>query len=146
MTDAANTVAVELDRVIRSDQGRLLAVLAVSLGDLALAEDALQDAAVSALSHWGRSGVPASPQGWLLTVARRKAIDRLRGVTRDSKKMDALARLIHEEAAPRTEQTIPDERLRLIFACSHPALEQKSRVALTRGLRAHDGGDCKRIP
>ena len=134
MTEAANTVAVELDRVMRSDQGRLLAVLAVSLGDLALAEDALQDAAISALTHWGRSGVPASPQGWLLTVARRKAIDRLRGATRDSKKMDALARLIHEEAAPPTEQAIPDERLRLIFACSHPALEQKSRVALT--LRA----------
>lgn len=134
MTDAANTVAMELDRVMRSDQGRLLAVLAVNLGDLALAEDALQDAAISALSHWGTSGVPASPQGWLLTVARRKAIDRLRGATRDSKKMDALARLIPEEAAPPSEQTIPDERLRLIFACCHPTLEQKSRVALT--LRA----------
>jgi RNA polymerase sigma factor (sigma-70 family) len=128
----ASAIAVtrELERVMRSDRTRLLAVLAASLRDLSLAEDVLQEAVVSALTHWGRSGVPASPQGWLLQVARRKAIDRLRRVSRDDRKAQALAALAHEEAASESE-TIPDARLRLIFACCHPALEPKSRVALT---------------
>ncbi|MGE6783417.1 RNA polymerase sigma factor [Ensifer adhaerens] len=125
----AIAVAKLLDSTLRSDRGRLLAILAANLRDLSLAEDALQEAAVSALSHWGRAGVPASPQGWLLTVARRKALDRLRGARRDARKAEALAQLIvREEAEP---DDIPDERLRLIFVCCHPALEPKSRVALT---------------
>lgn len=125
----AIAVANVLDRVMRSDRGRLLASLAAGLRNLTLAEEALQEASVSALSHWGRTGVPASPQAWLLTVARRKALDQLRGSNRDTRKAEALALLIsREEAAP---EEIPDERLRLIFACCHPALELKSRVALT---------------
>lgn len=127
---AAIAVSRELDRVLRADRGRLLAALAAGLRDLSLAEDSLQEAAMSALTHWGRSGLPASPQGWLLQVARRKAIDRLRGAARDSRKAAALAVLVTEAAAPEREP-IPDERLRLIFACCHPALELKSRVALT---------------
>ncbi len=127
---SAIAVARELDRVMRADRGRLLSVLAAGLRDLSLAEEVLQEAAVSALSHWGRTGVPTSPQGWLLQVARRRAIDRLRGATRDSRKAQALAVLARDEAAPEVD-TIPDERLRLIFACCHPALEPKSRVALT---------------
>ncbi|WP_421854343.1 RNA polymerase sigma factor [Oricola sp.] len=126
----AIAVAGELDRVMRSDRGRLLAVLASSLRDLSLAEEALQEAAVSALTHWGRSGLPKSPQGWLLQVARRKAIDRLRKASRDNRKAETLALLAAEEAAPEPD-AIPDERLRLIFACCHPALDMKSRVALT---------------
>ena len=129
-TSRAIAVARELDRVMRADRGRLMAVLAAGLRDLTLAEDALQEAVVSALTHWGRSGLPASPQGWLLQVARRKAIDRLRGATRETRKAEALARLAADEAVPEPEN-IPDERLRLIFACCHPALEMKSRVALT---------------
>ncbi len=132
MTQAAPkaiAVAKLLDSALRSDRGRLIAILAADLRDLSLAEDALQEAAVSALSHWGRSGLPASPQGWLLTVARRKALDRLRGLQRDARKAAALALLIsREEAEP---EDISDERLRLIFVCCHPALELKSRVALT---------------
>ncbi|MDP3341876.1 RNA polymerase sigma factor [Frigidibacter sp.] len=127
---AAIAVARELDRVMRSDRGRLLAALAAGLRDLSLAEEALQEAAISALGHWARSGLPRSPQGWLLQVARRKAIDRLRGAGRDARKAEALARLVVDEAAPEPE-AIPDERLRLIFACCHPSLEMKSRVALT---------------
>lgn len=126
----AIAVARELDRVMRSDRGRLLALLASGLRDLALAEDVLQEAAVSALTHWARTGLPASPQGWLLQVARRKAIDRLRGSHRDALKSEALSRLAIEEALP-DQPEIPDERLRLIFACCHPALEMKSRIALT---------------
>ncbi len=135
-------VARELDRVMRSDQGRLLAALTAGLRDISLAEEALQEAAISALSHWGRTGLPASPQGWLLQVARRKAIDRLRGITRDTRKAEALTRLVADEAAPEPE-AIPDERLRLIFACCHPALEMKSRVALT--LRTVCGLDTAEI-
>jgi RNA polymerase sigma factor (sigma-70 family) len=127
---SAIAVSRELDRVMRADRGRLLAILAAGLRDLGLAEEVLQEAAVSAVSHWGRSGLPVSPSGWLLQVARRKAIDRLRRAARDSRKAQALAMLARDEAAP-DPQTIPDERLRLIFACCHPALEPKSRVALT---------------
>lgn len=132
MTQATSAIAVlqELDRVMRSDQGRLLAALAAGLRDVSLAEEVLQEASISALSHWGRSGLPRSPQGWLLQVARRKAIDRLRTLARDDKGTRALALLAAAEAAPEPE-VIPDERLRLIFACCHPALEMKSRVALT---------------
>jgi RNA polymerase sigma-70 factor (ECF subfamily) len=126
----AIAVSRELDRVMRADRGRLLSILAAGLRDIGLAEEVLQEAAASALSHWTRSGLPASPAGWLLKVARRKAIDRLRGAARDSPKAQALATLAQDEAAPEP-QAIPDERLRLIFACCHPALEPKSRVALT---------------
>lgn len=127
---SAIAVSRELERVMRADRGRLLSILASGLRDLTLAEEVLQEAAVSALAHWGRAGLPAQPAGWLLQVARRKAIDRLRGAARDSRSGQALAVLAADEAAP-DPQAIPDERLRLIFACCHPALEPKWRVALT---------------
>jgi RNA polymerase sigma factor (sigma-70 family) len=132
MTQAAPkaiAVAKVLDSVMRSDRGRLLAALVANLRNISLAEEALQDAAVSALSHWGRLGVPNSPQGWLLTVARRKALDKLRGSKSEIQKANALSVIIEREEQDQEE--IPDERLRLIFACCHPALEMKSRVALT---------------
>ena len=124
-------VARALDAVLRQDRGRLTAALIARLRDFQLAEDALQDAAMSALTHWGRTGLPASPQGWLLRVALRKAIDRLRGTARDARKTADLARLAVDEAAEMDPQLIPDDRLRLIFTCCHPALDPKSRVALT---------------
>jgi predicted RNA polymerase sigma factor len=127
---SAIAVSKELDRVMRADRGRLLSVLASGLRDLSLAEEVLQEATVSALSHWSRAGLPASPQGWLLQAARRKAIDRLRVATGEGRRAEAMAVLAKEAAAPEPE-AIPDERLRLIFACCHPALELKSRVALT---------------
>jgi RNA polymerase sigma-70 factor (ECF subfamily) len=123
-------VSRTLDHVMRSDRGRLLAVLAAGLRDISMAEEALQEAAIVALSHWGRDGIPASPQGWLLTVARRKALDRLRGASRDTARAAALAHLAATSGSPDISG-IPDERLRLIFACCHPVLEMKSRVALT---------------
>jgi RNA polymerase sigma-70 factor (ECF subfamily) len=125
----AIAVANALDRVMRSDRGRLLASLVAGLRDLTLAEEVLQEAAISALSHWGRTGLPASPKAWLLTVARRKALDRFRGSKREAQKADDLSLLIARQEEEQDE--IPDERLRLIFACCHPALELKSRVALT---------------
>lgn len=125
----AIAVAKLLDQVMRSDRGRLLAALVAGLRNLSLAEEALQEAAVSAMAHWARSGVPHSPQGWLLTVARRKALDRLRGATRETRKAKDVSLFIEEKT--QEDEDIPDERLRLIFACCHPALEMKSRVALT---------------
>ncbi len=125
----AIAVAKVLDQVMRSDRGRLLAALVAGLRNLSLAEEALQEAAISALSHWGRTGVPQSPRAWLLTVARRKALDRLRGGKRENQKAKDMSYIIALKEEDADE--IPDERLRLIFACCHPALEMKSRVALT---------------
>ena len=130
---ASDAIAVTraLDAVLRQDRGRLLAALIARLRDFQLAEDALQEAAVSALSHWGRAGLPSSPQAWLLRVALRKAIDRIRAGQRDGRKSADLARLAVDEADETPPEDIPDERLRLIFTCCHPALDPKSRVALT---------------
>jgi RNA polymerase sigma factor (sigma-70 family) len=127
----AIAVTHALERVLRNDRGRLIAALIARLRDFQLAEDVLQEAALSALGHWGRSGLPASPQGWLLRVALRKAIDRLRRSARESAGTAAMAVLAVEEAEETVSELIPDERLRLIFTCCHPALDQKSRVALT---------------
>lgn len=129
----AIAVAKALDAVMRTDRGRLLAKLASELRDLALAEEALQEAAMSALAHWSRAGLPHAPAAWLLTVARRKALDHMRKAGRDRGKADEFAHIVERETAEAEE--IPDERLRLIFTCCHPALELKSRVALTlRGI------------
>lgn len=138
-TAAPNPVAIAkvVAQVMRNDRGRLLAALAARLRDMQLAEDALQDAVISALSHWGRSGLPISPQGWLLKVALRKAIDRLRSQTRAARNLAELTLLAEEEAQETPFEAIADERLRLIFTCCHPAIEPKSRVALT--LRALGG-------
>lgn len=127
------TIAVTkaLDDVIRNDRGRLLAGLISKLGDFQLAEDALQDASISALSHWGRSGIPHAPMAWLMKVALNKGIDRIRSSIREDKKTEShslVAMTLHTDGEP---DDIPDERLRLIFACCHPALEEKSRIALT---------------
>jgi RNA polymerase sigma factor (sigma-70 family) len=135
MTQAAPS-AIAITRavtaVLRNDRGRLLAALVARLRDFQLAEDALQDAALAALSHWGRSGLPASPFGWLLKVAQRKALDRLRSGARAARHATEMALIAEDEAAdPADHDAIPDERLRLIFACCHPALEEKTRVALT---------------
>lgn len=130
---ASDAIAVTnaLNAVLRTDRGRLLAALISRLRDFQLAEDALQDASISALAHWGRTGLPASPQGWLLRVALRKAIDRLRSTARDTRNTADLAQLAEEEAADMDPDLIPDDRLRLIFTCCHPAIDPKSRVALT---------------
>jgi RNA polymerase sigma factor (sigma-70 family) len=131
MTAAPIAVAQAIDRVMRNDRGRLLAALIARLRDFQLAEEALQEAAISAMSHWGRAGLPASPQGWLLRVALRKAIDRLRTGKREGRKVADLTVLATEEAAEVDAAEFPDDRLRLVFTCCHPALDAKSRVALT---------------
>lgn len=133
MTNAALALGVTqtLNRVLAKDRGRLLSALTVRLRDFQLAEDVLQEAAVSALTHWARSGIPSSPEGWLLKVAFRKAIDRLRQSARSTRNAADLAILAEEEASETEPDMIPDDRLRLIFTCCHPALEPKTRIALT---------------
>lgn len=123
-------IGAALSRLTREDRGRLLAALIRQLGDFQLAEDVLQDAVEAALVHWTRNGLPSNPRGWLLQVARRKAIDRFRRDASLNRKTEEMAVLMQHDAEPELHD-IPDERLRLIFTCCHPALEQKSRVALT---------------
>lgn len=130
-TPRAVAVSRALDRVLRADRGRLVAMLAGRLGDLALAEDSLQEAAVSAVEHWGRSGMPDRPHAWLYRVALRKAIDALRRSRRASAHATGWIALAEDEAAAPDPDAIPDQRLALILACCHPALEPKTRVALT---------------
>jgi RNA polymerase sigma-70 factor (ECF subfamily) len=129
---ASGAVAVTqaLNRLARDDRGRLVAALIARLRDFQLAEDALQDAMMAAVTHWGRSGIPSSPHGWLLQVAYRKALDRIRSRKSGEQTRQNLLVLSGngEEGEP---EDIPDERLRLIFTCCHPALEQKSQIALT---------------
>src|SRR6266446_5501430 len=122
-----------LEQLFREKHGRVLATLIGVLGDFDLAEDALQDAVSIAVERWPREGVPANPAGWLVTVARNRAIDRLRREQNLRRKTELLGRL---ETAPTEDEmddstTIPDERLSLIFACCHPALALEARLALT---------------
>lgn len=134
-----------LDSLVRNDRGRLMAALIARLGSFQLAEDAFQDAMVSAVSHWARNGVPQAPEGWLLQVAYRKSIDRIRQGKSEMRKAADLRPLVPGEATEETED-IPDERLRLIFTCCHPALEAKSQVALTlRTIAGLSTADIARV-
>ena len=145
MTDPAPDLARRISKILREDRGRLLAALIRTLGQFDLAEDALQDALERALVHWARSGIPTRPDAWLLQVARRAAIDRLRRTQRFKGLTGDITRLMEEDEAARASQApeIPDERLRLIFTCCHPALEEKTRIALT--LRTIGGLTTKEI-
>lgn len=125
------TVSQAIEALARQDRGRLLSVLIARLKNFQLAEDALQEALASAVLHWGRTGLPASPQGWLLAVATHKAIDLVRKSNREDRKAAEIAILSVEEVPEAVAEDIPDKRLQLIFTCCHPALEPKTRVALT---------------
>ncbi|MGZ4308517.1 MAG: RNA polymerase sigma factor, partial [Gaiellaceae bacterium] len=106
----------------------MLASLIGALGDFELAEDALQDAVEIAIERWPRDGIPDKPGAWLLTTARNRAIDRIRREQTLRRKTELLTAL---EPAEEVDDTIPDERLSLIFACCHPALATEAQVALT---------------
>ncbi|NLS05676.1 RNA polymerase sigma factor [Rhizobium sp. P32RR-XVIII] len=146
---ATAPVAVAIDRIARQDGGRLLSSLVGSFRDFQLAEDSLQDALESALVHWHRNGLPASPNAWLMQVARRKAIDRLRRSANFQAKSAEITHLIElENTSPVADEPDPigDERLKLIFACCHPALDRKTCVALTLrsvcGLKTEEIADA----
>lgn len=110
----------------------MIAALVAAIGDFELAEGCLQDAIVAALKDWPVRGIPKSRRGWLLQVARRRALDRFRRAKNLSLKAAQIAVLEQAEVdAPADTHDIPDHRLRLIFTCCHPALDEKTRVALT---------------
>ncbi|GIG56209.1 RNA polymerase subunit sigma-24 [Longispora fulva] len=125
--------AGEVERVFRAEYGRAVAVLTRLLGDIDLAEEAVQDAFAAAVARWPTAGTPPSPQGWIITTARNAAIDRLR---REASRADRHARAAVLLAAdePVEEGPVHDDRLRLIFTCCHPALGPAVRVALTLRL------------
>jgi RNA polymerase sigma-70 factor, ECF subfamily len=128
--DAAEAV----DAVYRSDWGRIVAALIGLVGDFDLAEECAQEAFTAAVDQWRVSGVPQFPRAWLIQTARHKAIDRIRRKASFEKKLEAyvssgLVRIIDEPDYDSSE--IPDDRLRLIFTCCHPALAPEAQVALT---------------
>jgi RNA polymerase sigma-70 factor (ECF subfamily) len=133
------TAAAQIEAVFREEYGRILAALIARLGDFTLAEDALQDALVDALERWESGGVPRNPGAWLMTVAKRRAIDRLRRGQTLERKTDiltqerraALLATLADRNEPEMDDSIPDERLKLMFTCCHPALALEAQVALT---------------
>ena len=117
--------------VARRSYGKLIAFLAARSGDVAGAEDALADAFAAALADWPERGVPNNPEGWLLTTARRRQIDAARRAIHRGKVADDVALHLEELAMASTQQhAIPDERLRLMFACAHPGLDSAVRAPL----------------
>jgi RNA polymerase sigma-70 factor (ECF subfamily) len=122
-----------VEAVYRADWGRILATLIRLLGNFDLAEEYAQEAFTAALHQWPVSGVPDSPRAWIVQTARHKAIDRLRRRTHFAEKIQPLFTADHSAAEePDFEiPEIPDERLRLIFTCCHPALSEEAQVALT---------------
>ena len=122
----------DLIRAYRDERARCIAILGRVLGDLDLAEDAVQDAFVKAAERWPREGTPASPGAWIVATARNGAIDRIRREQTLARKTELLARAA--QLPDDEEATIPDERLELIFACCHPALAAEAQVALTLSL------------
>jgi RNA polymerase sigma-70 factor (ECF subfamily) len=124
--------ATAIERVFREEYGRAVAVLVRLVGDIDVAEEAVQDAFTSAVQRWS-GGLPPSPAGWIITTARNRAIDRLR---RESSRehRHAQAALLHACDEPAEEGPVRDDRLRLIFTCCHPSLATGAQVALTLRL------------
>ena len=129
--------AAEIERIFREHYGRAVAVLVRHLGALDAAEEAVQDGFVAAVRRWPADGVPPSPAGWIVTTARNRAVDRWRREsTRDDRHAEALRLQAALQPEPRAEEeaAVPDDRLRLIFTCCHPALAVPAQVALTLRL------------
>lgn len=123
----------QIERVYREEYGRVVASLARRFGDLDLAEDAAGEALVIAVETWPAAGIPPNPGGWLTTTAVHRAIDRIRREAVRNAKHQA-AQMFHDETPHEPTGPIEDDRLRLIFACCHPALAPEARVALTLRL------------
>ena len=121
----------DVERVFREEWGSAVAILTRVLGDLELAEDAVQDAFATALERWPRDGVPRTPGAWIVTTARNRAIDRIRREKIFQQKVELIGRLQELPVEEDDVSAIPDERLALVFTCCHPALAAESRVALT---------------
>ncbi len=140
MTDAR----IVAEYAARESYGRLLAWLTARTRDVAAAEDALADAFRAALEHWPKTGAPDSPEAWLLTTARRKLIDQARRArTRDESEPTLVLAAEEADAALLDEREFPDERLKLLFVCAHPAIDKTVRTPLM--LQTVLGLDAARI-
>jgi RNA polymerase sigma-70 factor, ECF subfamily len=137
-------IAAQIETTFRQEHGKVLAVLIATLGDFALAEDALQDALIAALEQWKQDGVPRNPGAWITTIAKRKAIERIRRDSNFTRKQQVILDSLKEDEDDEEEEmeTIPDERLKLMFTCCHPSLNLDAQVALTLrtlgGLSTHE--------
>ena len=123
------TTQSQIEKTFREEHGRVIAALIGQLGDFDLAEDALQDALVNALERWKVEGVPRNPGAWLTTVAKRRAIDHLRHSRFEEYSAPIPTSLAQEE--PEMDDSLPDDRLKLMFTCCHPALALEAQIALT---------------
>jgi RNA polymerase sigma-70 factor (ECF subfamily) len=141
-TESGEQARIAADAVARRSYGKLVAFLAARTHDVAAAEDALSEAFASALDSWPRNGCPANPEGWLLSVARRKLIDSFRSQRRDETHAAELQAMADAFDAP-DDAEIPDDRLAMMFACAHPAIDAGIRAPLI--LQAVMGLDAKRI-
>ncbi len=126
MPDARGAV----ERVARESYGRLIAYLATRTNDVAGAEDALADAFVAALRTWPEEGVPATPEAWLLTAARRRLIDGLRRQRVRAEAADTVRLMLGEPGDPSASSVFPDDRLKLLFVCAHPAIDRTVHTPL----------------
>src|ERR1700678_775197 len=132
--DEDDAVRAMVDAVYRSDSRRVLATLIRLLGDFDQAEEALHDAFAAAIEQWPRSGIPANPRAWLVSAGRFKAIDGMRRRVRFDATLAEFAQHLHavtSNPAEWDDQSIEDDRLRLIFTCCHPALPPDAQIALT---------------
>jgi RNA polymerase sigma-70 factor (ECF subfamily) len=121
----------EVELVFRREWGRAVAVVTRLTGDLGAAEDAVQEAFTTALEQWSAGPPPTDPGAWLITVAKNRAVDRIRREAKRCEKEEAAILLLGETDPPQPAGMVVDDRLRLIFTCCHPALEHGVRVALT---------------
>jgi predicted RNA polymerase sigma factor len=134
---------IEANRAARESFGRLAALLAARTGDIALAEDVLSEAFVAALETWPETGVPANPEGWLLVTARRRASDAWKRLKVRLAAMPDLLQAAERETEHAGEFRFPDERLRLMFVCAHPAIDSENHTPLM--LQTVLGMDAERI-
>ncbi|WP_326955641.1 RNA polymerase sigma factor [Amycolatopsis sp. NBC_01286] len=125
------SVATAVDEAFRTEWGRVVATLIRITGDWDLAEECAQEAFAKALATWPRDGVPRRPGAWLTTAARNRALDKLRRGTAEANRLRELAVTAPVDDAPPEPDDVPDDRLRLMFTCCHPALPLEAQVALT---------------
>src|SRR5512143_1456000 len=127
--------ASDIERVFRAESARAVASLVRFFGDIDIAEEAVQEAFAVAVQRWPSAGLPPSPAGWIITTAKNRGIDRLRRESsRSERQRDA--QLLQTKDEPLEVGSLEDDRLRLIFACCHPALNLEAQVALTLRLIA----------
>ena len=132
MASDITAVKAAVDAAFRDEWGRVVATLIRTTGDWDLAEECAQDAFALALQRWPRDGIPGRPGAWLTTAARNRAIDVLRRKAVGAAKLREVAAMSYEPEPPAADDSpVPDDRLRLMFTCCHPALSLEARVALT---------------